>query len=60
MAQMVREGAIITESGQRIPTRIDTICLHGDTPSAVVIATKVRQALEDSGIELAPFTGARV
>ncbi|MDE9449804.1 LamB/YcsF family protein [Aliiroseovarius sp. Z3] len=60
MVEMVREGAIITESGKRIPTRIDTICLHGDTPAAVAIATKVRQALQDSGIGLAPFTGAPV
>ena len=60
MVDMVREGAIITESGKRIPTRIDTICLHGDTPAAVAIATKVRQALHEDGIGLAPFSGAPV
>ncbi|GHE98293.1 UPF0271 protein [Aliiroseovarius zhejiangensis] len=60
MVEMVRDGAIITESGKHIPTRIDTICLHGDTPSAVAIATQVRKALQDSGIRLAPFTGAPV
>lgn len=58
MAEMVREGAIITESGKRIPTRIDTICLHGDTAEAVQIAAAVRRALEADGVELAQFTGA--
>lgn len=60
IAQMVREGAIITKSGKRIETRIDTICLHGDTPSAVSIAAEVRRALEQSGVTLARFAGAPV
>lgn len=57
VADMVREGAIIAESGKRIPTRIDTICLHGDTPTAVAIAAEVRHALERAEIELVPFPG---
>ncbi|MBT0959011.1 LamB/YcsF family protein [Alphaproteobacteria bacterium KMM 3653] len=60
MAEMVREGAIITESGKRIETRIDTICLHGDTPTAVRIASEVRRALSESGVTLAKFEGAPV
>ncbi|GAA3868353.1 5-oxoprolinase subunit PxpA [Celeribacter arenosi] len=60
MAKMVREGAIITESGKRIETRIDTICLHGDTPTAVRIASEVRRALMDSGVTLAQFEGQPV
>ena len=58
MVDMVREGAIITESGKRIETRIDTICLHGDTPTAVSIAAAVRQALQEDGVELRQFDGA--
>jgi UPF0271 protein len=52
MVEMVRAGAIIAESGKRIPTRIDTICLHGDTPEAVGIARAVRAALEGAGVEV--------
>lgn len=55
MVEMVRAGAIIAESGKSIPARIDTICLHGDTPEAVAIARKVRSALEGSGITVARF-----
>lgn len=55
---MVQEGAIIAESGKRIPTRIDTICLHGDTPEAIDIARETRAALEAAGITLAKFAGS--
>ncbi|AFO92527.1 5-oxoprolinase subunit PxpA [Phaeobacter inhibens] len=57
--QMVQEGAIITESGARIPTAIDTICLHGDTPTAVELARAVRQSLSEGGIEVRAFDGRR-
>ena len=52
MVEMVQAGAIITESGKLIPGRIDTICLHGDTPEAVQIAKATRQALEHAGIQV--------
>ena len=57
MVEMVGAGAIITESGKLIPTRIDTICLHGDTPTAVDIADHVRQALKEAGTKLKMFAG---
>ncbi|MFV1497029.1 5-oxoprolinase subunit PxpA [Phaeobacter sp. JH20_02] len=57
--KMVEEGAIITESGARIPTAIDTICLHGDTPTAVQLARSVRQSLSDGGIAIRAFEGRR-
>ncbi|SMX29294.1 LamB/YcsF family protein [Pelagimonas phthalicica] len=55
IADMVEAGAIIAESGARIPTRIDTICLHGDTPTAVQIAGSVRDELQRRGLELRMF-----
>ena len=60
MVEMVRAGAIITESGKHIATRIDTICLHGDTPEAVQIAAQTRAALTNAGIAVERFTGAAV
>lgn len=47
---MVQAGAIIAESGRRIETRIDTVCLHGDTPEALDIARAVRRRLEGAGV----------
>lgn len=54
---MVRAGAIITQSGKRLPMRIDTICLHGDTEGAVAIARAVRDGLAANGIKLARLEG---
>jgi UPF0271 protein len=33
----------------------ESICVHGDTPGAVAIAGRVREALTAAGIDLAPF-----
>lgn len=57
MVEMVQAGAIITASGKRIETDIDTICLHGDTPTAVQIAAAVRGALEAAQVEVRQFDG---
>lgn len=57
--QMVQEGAIITESGKRIPTAIDTICLHGDTAEAVALAQSVRASLTRGGVQIQQFQGRR-
>ncbi len=55
IVDMLEAGAIISVGGRRIPTRIDTICLHGDTPEAVEIGRAVRQALEVAGVKVAAF-----
>jgi UPF0271 protein len=34
-----------------------SICVHGDTPGAVAIARRVREALAGAGVPLAPFAG---
>jgi len=52
---MLKEGAIIAESGKRIPCRIDTVCLHGDTPAAVDMARGIRSHLDQAGITLQRF-----
>ena len=53
--EMVQAGAIITESGKHIETSIDTICLHGDTPTAVQLAKSVRDCLTGGGVSVAKF-----
>ncbi|MFD1508411.1 LamB/YcsF family protein [Lacimonas salitolerans] len=55
VVEMVQEGAIIAASGARIPARIDTICLHGDTAEAVQIARAVRSGLEGAGVVVERF-----
>jgi UPF0271 protein len=55
---MLTERAIITESGKRLPTPIDSICVHGDSPHAVEMARDLRRALTGAGYELAAFAPA--
>ena len=55
VVRMVQDGAVVSVTGKVIKMRTDTVCIHGDTPGAVDIARGVRQALKESGIEVAPF-----
>jgi UPF0271 protein len=58
MVRAVRDGAVMTPDGP-VPAAVDSICLHGDGPSAVPIAKAVRAALEAEGVCLEPFEGRR-
>ncbi|MDJ1015860.1 MAG: 5-oxoprolinase subunit PxpA [Paracoccaceae bacterium] len=58
MVEMVRGSAILTGGGERLETRIDTICVHGDSADAVRMAKAVRDGLEAAGIRVAAFDGA--
>ena len=53
--QMLQAQAIVTATQQQLPCRIDSICVHGDGPEAVVTARAVRQALEAAGYTLQPL-----
>lgn len=52
---MIRNQAITTGSGERLPTRVDTICIHSDTPGAVAMARDIRARLDAEGVRIAPF-----
>jgi UPF0271 protein len=54
--RMVTEQSIIAASGKVIPTQIDSVCVHGDTPGAVEIAKAVRSALEQDSVIISPFS----
>ena len=50
--KMVTGGTVETITGRTIPLRIDTLCVHGDTPNAPQIARDLRSALETAGVEV--------
>jgi UPF0271 protein len=52
---MLDEQAITSQSGKKIPVRIDTICVHGDNPAAVAMARALRLELERAGVSIRPF-----
>ena len=43
----VSRGRIVSDGGREHPQRVETICLHSDTPNAVEIAKAVSATLED-------------
>ncbi|RDH78610.1 LamB/YcsF family protein [Mycolicibacterium moriokaense] len=55
VASMVRSGRVVAVDGSTIPIAVESICVHGDSPDAVQIATAVRNRLVDDGVELAAF-----
>jgi len=54
--RMVDEQAIYSTSGKRIPCQVDSICVHGDGPTAVGVSKAVRDGLEAAGIRVVPLT----
>lgn len=51
--KVVRTGRITSIDGKEISLQMDTLCIHGDTPGAGLLAQVVRDALEGSGIRIA-------
>lgn len=50
--RMVESGEVVTRSGKVIKVEVDTICVHGDEPSAVEVAKAVRTGLDKAGVEV--------
>ena len=50
--RMIAEGEIISRNGKTIKVKVDTICVHGDEPTAIKVSSAVRAGLEAAGIEI--------
>ncbi len=53
--RMVTRGEIPVAAGGAIAARIDSLCLHGDTPGAGALARGLRAALEGAGVAVRAF-----
>jgi 5-oxoprolinase (ATP-hydrolysing) subunit A len=51
----VRGGLMQSVSGKSFELEARSLCVHGDTPGAVVLATALRATLADAGVELKAF-----
>lgn len=49
------EGKVRTITGRMISIRVDTVCLHGDTPGAPAIAKRLRDRLTLAGVKTTPL-----
>jgi UPF0271 protein len=52
---MVREQRVTAVSGEIVPLRVDTICVHSDTSGAVDIARALNSGLRAAGIAVRPM-----
>lgn len=46
---MVRDRCLTSRLGKKVNVEVETICVHGDEPTAVNVARHVRQGLEAAG-----------
>jgi UPF0271 protein len=53
---LARSGTVVSRSGERIPVRARSLCLHGDTPGAVELARRVRTELAAAGVRVEAFS----
>ena len=54
--KMVTEGKVIAITGEEISIRADSVCVHGDNPSAVEFVKNIRAALTAKGVEIVPLS----
>ena len=48
----VRGGHVVARTGEHLPLRADTLCLHGDRADAAQFAFAIRAALEADGVRI--------
>jgi UPF0271 protein len=54
--RMALDGVVVAVDGSTVPVPVESLCVHGDTPGAVTMASRVREALAAAGVEVAAFT----
>ena len=55
VATMVTSGQVTAIDGSRIKVSVESVCVHGDSPGAVQIATAVRERLTADGADVRAF-----
>jgi UPF0271 protein len=60
VVRMVLRGEVLSQSGKVVKHEVDTLCIHGDEPTAVPVAQACRKALEEAGITILPLPKMRL
>jgi len=50
--RMVREQSVGATTGENVPLRTETVCIHGDGENAVKFARAIREKLLENGVEI--------
>lgn len=56
VVRMAGEGEVMSRQGTIAKVAVETICVHGDEPTAVSVATAAREGLENAGFDVVPLT----
>jgi UPF0271 protein len=57
--RLATEKTVVAISGEVVHVEADTLCLHGDTPDAVTLASALKAALEAAGVTLSALGSGR-
>lgn len=49
---MIKNGTVEAITGKMIPVKCDSVCVHGDSPKALLFVQKIREKLTEEGIEI--------
>lgn len=54
--RLLKEGNVTTVTGETIPQKVQSVCVHGDAPNAPEVLEALDSAMLAEGIERAPIT----
>lgn len=55
LKRLLRDREIVAVDGTPIDVKADSICIHGDTPGAVILARRLRASIDADRVKIAPF-----
>jgi UPF0271 protein len=55
VVKLVKRGSLTALTGEELMIHAQSICVHGDTPEAVLLLKAIREALTAEGIHIAPY-----
>lgn len=55
---MVLDGYVLSRQGARVDVACDSLLMHGDNAASIRAAERVRAALEQAGVTVAPYTSS--
>lgn len=55
VVRMVKEGKVAAHTGEEVSLQAETVCIHGDTPGAPLLAKAIVEALREENIQIAPI-----
>jgi len=58
--RMATQGTVEAVDGSVVAVQAASLCVHGDSPGAVAMASRVKAALEQEGVQVAPFVDESV